>query len=349
MSTKHNLKTIEVARGIAALLVVFFHATGIIGLEKYYGEVPFDGFFEFGDAGVDFFFVLSGFIIYYSSSKYLGRLSGLRQYLVRRFLRIYPIYWIVALVLLPVSIFVFGHAISPATALADLLLLPRDGMPFIPVAWTLKHEILFYALFGLFFIHVRVAMAAFVLWQAAIVAAYVGNVYVLSPFMELILSPHNIEFFLGVLVAIYCRKNAPLSTWLLPLGLLLWSVAMAIDMSSAPAVSEDATYLFYGVASAVVILGLVAVERVKECSCDRVGLLLGEASYSIYLVHFAVLSATIKVVSAIAPAMPVWLVFILLSLAGVAGGIAVHVVVERRLLAAARSISTRMMPRGQAG
>jgi exopolysaccharide production protein ExoZ len=61
-----KIKSIELSRGIAALIVVLFHTTGIMGLDKYYAQKPVFDFWSFGHAGVDFFFVLSGFIIHYT-------------------------------------------------------------------------------------------------------------------------------------------------------------------------------------------------------------------------------------------------------------------------------------------
>ena len=94
MSTAVNrFELIEIGRGIAALLVVFFHATAIAGLPKYFGQAPLAGLFSFGYAGVDFFFVLSGFIIFYSTAKNHGNPRAIFSYVKHRLIRIYPIYW----------------------------------------------------------------------------------------------------------------------------------------------------------------------------------------------------------------------------------------------------------------
>ena len=94
---------IEIGRGIASLLVVCFHATAIIGLPKYFGRLPLDGLFSFGYAGVDFFFVLSGFIIFFSTSKNHANPASVITYVKHRLIRIYPIYWVVCLLILPLS------------------------------------------------------------------------------------------------------------------------------------------------------------------------------------------------------------------------------------------------------
>ena len=113
----------------------------------------FNDLFSFGDAGVDFFFVLSGFIIYYSTASNHGKLHLAGNYLKHRLARIYPIYWFVALLLLPMGV-IFGHWPGNINVIKDFMLRPHGDMPFIPVAWTLIHEMFFYVSFLLFFINI---------------------------------------------------------------------------------------------------------------------------------------------------------------------------------------------------
>lgn len=69
----NRLSSIESARGIAAFMVVLFHTTGIMNLPKYFSVMPLGGVFGFGHAGVDFFFVLSGFIILFIHYDDIGK------------------------------------------------------------------------------------------------------------------------------------------------------------------------------------------------------------------------------------------------------------------------------------
>src|SRR5262249_15248359 len=137
----------------------------------------------FGYVGVDLFFVLSGFIITATCRADLGRADRLPRYLFRRFWRIFPAYW--AALAAAVAFYacssprtVFGRN-WPAEWCDTLLLLPQQtGCRFLPVAWTLSYELMFYLAFGvLFLLPRRAARPALVGW-AALVAATAAAGYV---------------------------------------------------------------------------------------------------------------------------------------------------------------------------
>lgn len=150
-----KLDSLQIFRGLAALGVVVHHAA--LGTNAFVEEIPVwvNFIFEHGFLGVDFFFVLSGFII--MNSHYSDRKSilSLKTYFWKRFVRIFPPYW-------PISIaLISGYVIFPTVShgvrsdfsfLSSLLLLPDTSPPALSVAWTLIHEMLFYAIFCLFYI-----------------------------------------------------------------------------------------------------------------------------------------------------------------------------------------------------
>ena len=89
-----TLLGIRAARGVAALLVLVFHAERAVSLPQYLGHQPLGGITGFGHAGVDFF-VLSGFIIYAVRHGDIGQPGRFARYAGRRLSRIYPPYWVV--------------------------------------------------------------------------------------------------------------------------------------------------------------------------------------------------------------------------------------------------------------
>jgi len=86
------LATVQGGRAGAAIAVVLFHCTGIVGLQKYGGHAAFDVVTKSGDLGVDFFFVLSGFIILHAHFRDIGVGNKIGRYVWRRVTRIYPVY-----------------------------------------------------------------------------------------------------------------------------------------------------------------------------------------------------------------------------------------------------------------
>ena len=149
--------SLQYSRALAAFAVVLHHVNGKFVAPHYYGDrIP--EWFAFGQLGVDFFFVLSGFIITQSLS---GRpLAG--QFVLNRLLRIFPPFWLVFFPVLLVAKLTEAYLHSPVTSsLQELfmagLLLPQAQPPVIGVAWTLHHELLFYALASLWLVLPRVA------------------------------------------------------------------------------------------------------------------------------------------------------------------------------------------------
>ena len=140
-------------RGIAALLVVLFHTTV---MTRYYflDENYLTWLFEFGHAGVEFFFVLSGFIIYRIHRIDFSNPNRFYPYFLKRIIRIYPIYILLTLLLLPFWLIFdssgeqYHREIVPL--IKSLFLIPQSHFPHIGVAWTLTHEMLFYIVFSLF-------------------------------------------------------------------------------------------------------------------------------------------------------------------------------------------------------
>ena len=188
-----KLPGIEAARGIAAILVVFYHAARHLKLAT--GAMPFDGIAQLGHAGVDFFFVLSGFIIFFVNRKDIGSPTGLARYAERRFTRIYPLFWFALSVWLALALLSrSGPALTPGGVLLWASLLPSSGE--VGVAWTLQHEILFYLIFSVAILHRRIGIAVFGVWFALIGACSVfGYAPEGSALLLKLVSPFNLEFF----------------------------------------------------------------------------------------------------------------------------------------------------------
>ena len=229
---KKNLQFIQALRCIACLLVVFMHIT-VTYYDIYHS--PFLGnAFNFGGAGVDIFFVLSGFIITYSNTKSITKPADIGKFLKKRIIRIFPIYWVIIslflLLQLLLPLFYKTHfQLTITNLLNTYLLLPNHTM-LNGVSWSLSNEIFFYILFIIALLVPKkkyILLLLFIYLVFLILFPIIPNVKNnTNNFISLLLFPMNIEFLLGIIVVL-CINNFPLK-WCIPffiLGIILFIIA----------------------------------------------------------------------------------------------------------------------------
>src|SRR5262245_56706962 len=115
------LQTIQAGRGIAALLVAAFHLSIAMGDARYGGSAVFREITWRGNFGVDFFFVLSGFIMMFVHEKDLGRPNRWPAYACARFFRLFPAYWLFTIIFCYLVFMGWGEVTSLPTSFTDLL------------------------------------------------------------------------------------------------------------------------------------------------------------------------------------------------------------------------------------
>lgn len=195
---------IQFGRAVAAMLVVLYHGGRM--LPQYLGDIGSAKYFTFGNAGVDFFFVLSGFIIYYVHRGDIDNPGRLGRYVFRRVTRIYPIYWVVTL--LGIAVFAAKRDwtdLAPAHVAASFLLIPEAQSPIVGVAWTLCHEMTFYVAFAALIYSRSVGLMVIGLWALLVaLGVFAPHKEVFLHFLE---DPYHIEFAFGVLAAHLTRAN----------------------------------------------------------------------------------------------------------------------------------------------
>jgi peptidoglycan/LPS O-acetylase OafA/YrhL len=157
-----KVQNVQALRGAAILLVVVYHTWTI---ERRYGGGPglLSDWVAVGLSGVDLFFVISGFIMVTVTKSLVPGLTTATNFLYHRAARIYPIYWIYSLMLLPIFLvrpdMVNSSQGNQVDLLASFLLLPQRLLPLLQVGWTLVHEIYFYLIFALFLSIKRLRLA----------------------------------------------------------------------------------------------------------------------------------------------------------------------------------------------
>lgn len=334
------------ARFVAALLVVGFHASLNLNKPKYFGESAdalATALWFAGDAGVAFFFVLSGFIIQHVHGADVGRPERLRHYLVRRLVRIYPAYWIVfvgtwcAASLFPDLRSSLPHA--PDVLLKSLLLWPQDaavvggtGAPLIVVAWSLQYELMFYALMALAIVNVRLGALAGTGVLVCVALHWVSGDDRFP--LRFVGSHHMLMFAAGMVTAVWVKRSAPSrhAGWWLAIGLLGFFATGVVSTWMKPVYVREWADMAYSLTGSVAIVGLVDLDRARPAkACGVLPPVLGDASYVLYLIHFPLVSALSKGLSLVLAHTPVQagLALLLTVVACVAASVVFHRCVER--------------------
>ncbi len=330
---RHDFQTIQALRAVAALVVVVFHA-----LEAWQQRIDASAFrWPNGSAGVDIFFVISGFVMLISSRRLARRSDGWREFLRRRIIRIVPLYWLITTVKLLGNLAFpeqsLHGAITPYHVIASYLFVPSydgsgDIAPVLPVGWTLSYEMLFYVLFAL-----ALFLKANVL---KVLVPILGVLALISPFrteswpaVTDLANTLELEFVAGVCLAMLVLQGRRLGeawAWLL-LG------AGFVAIAVLPEGGRDLRVVTWGLPALAIVAAAVSLEERLLGHLPRWLLFLGDASYAIYLVHFLVTSGSAVLFAKFevndAAFQPVMVVFCLAASA-ILGG-AIHVLIERPL------------------
>lgn len=351
-----ELASVQYLRALAALFVVYFHTA------VYNARFPWPDALPrgFGAAGVDMFFVISGFIMMMVTAT---RPTSPSSFLRRRVLRIVPLYWGVTLAVAVLALVyptaMLENMLTAPHLILSMLFLPHANpltgaiTPFFKIGWTLNYEMYFYVLFA---VCLCLRSPASRLLALAGYAACVSLVFLaIDPkiaVLRVYLNPIIFEFVMGAAIGyLYLGGH------FVRLGS---GIALAVCAASVVALLtfpvDDASRLFLkGAPAAALLCGLLALEA--RGRLPRIGwlLLLGDASYSMYLVHPIVETlfrvATWPVQALVGSSILGPLATVLAVLTSVLAGVLVYRVIELPLLKflLSRGNALGRLPLGRAG
>jgi len=265
------LSSIHALRFVGATAVVCHHA----GLGEQFGT-------SIGGAGVDLFFVISGVVIGASTTPGMP----IRDFMWRRFIRIFPLYWLATAAVIAFKAY-FWHIIdSPSDLLHSVFLVPPDlsseWKPLVFVGWTLTFELFFYFTFALCMLlgrHARLACCFLMIIAAFALSDQAAHAYLRNSAMLML------EFVAGVLISFAIeRKLIPG----VPFGLVLVAAGVGgfIAFAFPPMPARE---LAWGIPSVLLVYGMLAFEPARWLRHPFI-VLGGHASYAIYLFHTTVMS-----------------------------------------------------------
>ena len=341
-----KLLHVQVLRALAALSVAMLHAqfdAGVVAQRTTGGFRPSE-MFPWA-AGVDVFFVISGFIMVHASGRLFGTRGGRRIFLAHRVARVVPLYWAVTTlyvaVALAVPALINRGELTPGYVLASYLFIPIEGpdghvLPLYGLGWTLNYEMFFYGLFALA-LGLRRSLAVSAVTVALLVLVAAGRVVPLPQPLAFWTDPILLEFAFGMALALAREHGVRLGR---ATALALAAVALAllaIDLGRADAPLWLPRVLAYGVPAALLVAAaaLRPGGEARPGPLTRLAVAVGDASYALYLLHPFVIRAGREAMLAggLAVVVGPWAFVAFALVLASAAALVVHRVFERPLTA----------------
>ena len=319
---------IQYLRALAVICVVLFH---IVGTSKNYNFNYYNylSIGNWGEYGVDLFFVISGYIISYSQ---FHSKKTFKKFLINRILRILPIYYLLTLFLI-LLIFMFptlfkSWNLETEDFIYSFLFLStyHYKMPLIYVGWSLEFEVLFYLIFSLSILFKNI------LKEHIFISVVIFGIY-------LFFKPGTIifEFILGILVFnIYnsYKIKSKFSFLIIILGLCMFFYNSRVNIDLEQEVKNNLRFFYFGIPAAIVLYGSLCAKEFKFNILKTIG----NASYSIYLIQVFTIPFFFKALEFFNFSGLQSLFFLLNATFTVLGGIIFYIYFEKKLLISGKKI-----------
>jgi peptidoglycan/LPS O-acetylase OafA/YrhL len=269
LQQSETLDGLQIARAFAALGIAYFHSWHVTMPFPTGTSHPIPILSSYGWVSVDFFFAISGFVICMIASK--PRFRPL-EFTVRRIFRLYPLWIVTSGIFLYLSLKYLGlpERATPAFIAYSLTLLPTESFPFYDLGWCLQHEAAFYVTTAL--LVPRLGLAALATFLCAGITA--DHIWTLPWYLHEYASYYP-NFLAGIAAFVAHRYLKQLGAWM-PIAAGFIMLAIFISFVGRGA---------FPLALFVLLVGFVNIRADEMSLLQRAGVLLGDASYSIYLIH----------------------------------------------------------------
>ncbi|APR33661.1 acyltransferase [Citrobacter freundii] len=312
-----RIESLQALRGLAAILVMMFHYRFYLRSQVENGTTIWDALFGWGIIGVDIFFIISGFIMVYTTQNYTQSLFSTKRFLINRAIRIFPMYYVGLLITFllsgAMSTFHYPEKVQNLLSALTFTVYKTDITPhyiddggMYNIRWTLNYEVYFYIAFSVCLLvkHRLLALIGFSALMICLIPAIAGfqpttsiqGYPFHSPTLGLLTNPVFLEFIIGAIVGyLYLKlKNITSST-------KIQAIASFISLSLF-------MYVIYGIyneslrafnTESVIILGvfilfITLADPLLKKYIPHILTYLGDISFSLYLLHGAIGSAVMK-------------------------------------------------------
>jgi len=285
---RSKLIGLQILRFVAAFAVVLFHVSS--GYQIKWGYES--NVFSIGAAGVDIFFVISGFIIAYTTDA----TRGAWHFCKRRLVRIIPLYWILTLGVAAIAVIkpelLNSTLVNGETLFKSLFFIPfakANGavQPILFLGWTLNYEMFFYSVYAACIaIGLRTPLAPAVV---IILLVAIGRlVHVDNVAWRFYTNPIMLEFVFGIgLYALYLRWPELFNRQWLLIAILGLLIVLRQSLPGLP-------WLFANGVPAAALVAFALTWTPKHTPLIAMLVLFGDASYSLYLSHPYIIEALAK-------------------------------------------------------
>lgn len=278
-----KLNNIQILRGISALLVCCFHFRDTI---NFPGSAIGDILFKKGSIGVPVFFIISGFIMAFTTQKINFSTNSFQQitlFYKRRVIRIVPLYYLLTLAaMIPGGSFLlyfYGDGLYELTH--SLLFLPtRKGFPVLFLGWSLNFEMFFYLIFGLslFFKEKRYY---FIVGFFILTTILGYSIHFDSPYLKMVTNSLNLYFVVGIIFALLLNKYTVSKKWAAIVSVIGITSFILVLLSIIP-IGNDWVKLAI---ISTFVFSFLTFDYVFHFEGNKFLIFLGDISYSLYLSH----------------------------------------------------------------
>jgi exopolysaccharide production protein ExoZ len=286
---RDRLTGLQIARAFAALSIAYFHSWKVMMGFPPDTAYPIVLLKSYGWVAVDFFFAISGFVICMVATK--PNFDPL-SFMIRRAFRLYPLWIATSFIFLYLTRYLGRSALQTDAYFGySLTLLPTEGFPFYDLGWSLQHELAFYLLASI--LVPAGGLAALI--GALAVGVVADHLFALPWYFHQFFSYYP-NFMAGIFAFIIWRRGVKVGV-LMP---VIASIVVFVWIAPLATVQRN----LYPVALFFALLAFLNLKSREDSVFERAGKLLGDASYSIYLIHPLVFSYIYIMLQP--PLPPIW-------------------------------------------
>lgn len=277
-----KLNNLQLLRGISAILVCCFHFKDALNFdENFWG----DTLFSKGSIGVPIFFVISGYIMVFSTKNidHSQHFRNIVSFYKKRIIRILPLYYLLTLfwIILGGSLFYYFQKENAGRLLYSLLFLPqKKNFPVLYLGWSLNYEMFFYFIFALSLLFKNYRYFFIILFFTLSIIG--GKIY--SPdhiFLQMITGILNIYFVIGVLLGLFLHKIPKNKNFLIAISTFSILLFAMYFFDFIPISGEFLTLI----PVTLFVVTFLIFDLFLKVKANSFLKMLGDISYSIYLSH----------------------------------------------------------------